>query len=249
MDSKNNVQHTGSRFPETRHTALRALKEGSSDARKLALDVITAAYRPAVYNYLRLRWSRNPETAADLTQSFFLSVLEHDYFCKYDPDRARFRTFIRVCLDRHVAKADRAAARQKRGGGAEHLSLDFVGIEDEIGRGTANSQSPEDFFKKEWMRTLLSSSINQLESHATRKNKSTQLRIFKDYDIEPTDSSERPTYKELADQYRISVQDVTNYLAAMRREFRRIVLERLREMTANEAEFRAEVREVLGVDP
>ncbi len=39
-----------------------------------------------------------------------------------------------------------------------------------------------------------------------------------------------------------------NRLAYARREFRRIVLERLREITATEEEFRAEARVLLGTD-
>ena len=45
------------------------------------------------------------------------------------------------------------------------------------------------------------------------------------------------------------VTQVTNYLAALRRRFRALVLDRLRELSASEAEFRAEARDVLGVDP
>ena len=40
---------------------------------------------------------------------------------------------------------------------------------------------------------------------------------------------------------------MTNFLAFARREFRRITLETLREMTASENEFRREARALLGV--
>ena len=42
---------------------------------------------------------------------------------------------------------------------------------------------------------------------------------------------------------------MTNHLAYARREFRRIALERLREMTGSEEEFRREARALLGVEP
>lgn len=45
------------------------------------------------------------------------------------------------------------------------------------------------------------------------------------------------------------MSDVTNYLAWTRREFRRLVLEALREITATEEEWRSEARAVLGIDP
>ena len=55
--------------------------------------------------------------------------------------------------------------------------------------------------------------------------------------------------RTLAQKFKIAPTDVTNYLAFARREFRRIALERLREMTASEDEFRREARAMLGVDP
>jgi hypothetical protein len=42
---------------------------------------------------------------------------------------------------------------------------------------------------------------------------------------------------------------VTNYLAFARREFRRIAIEKLREMCASDDEFRREARSIFGVDP
>ena len=50
-------------------------------------------------------------------------------------------------------------------------------------------------------------------------------------------------------QFQIAPTDVTNYLAFARREFRRIALDSLREMTASEDEFRREARALLGVVP
>ena len=58
----------------------------------------------------------------------------------------------------------------------------------------------------------------------------------------------RPSYAVLATELSIAVTDVTNYLAFARREFRRCVLEQLREMTGSEEEFRREALFILGVD-
>jgi hypothetical protein len=48
--------------------------------------------------------------------------------------------------------------------------------------------------------------------------------------------------------YGIGVSDVTNHLARTRRRFREIVLDKLRDMTATDEEFRSEARAVLGID-
>ena len=44
----------------------------------------------------------------------------------------------------------------------------------------------------------------------------------------------------------VTVATVTNHLAAMRKEFRKIVLERLRELTSSDAEWEAEAARLLG---
>ena len=51
----------------------------------------------------------------------------------------------------------------------------------------------------------------------------------------------------MAQQFGVKGSDVTNYLAYARREFRRIVLEQLREMTGSEEEFRQEAQSLLGI--
>ena len=63
------------------------------------------------------------------------------------------------------------------------------------------------------------------------------------------DPAGRPSYAALAAELEIQTTDVTNYLAFARREIRRLVLEKLREITATEEEFRAEAAAVLGVAP
>jgi hypothetical protein len=52
----------------------------------------------------------------------------------------------------------------------------------------------------------------------------------------------------LAQEFGLDPSVVNNYLAAARRNFRRIILEKLREITATEEEFRNEARSLLGVE-
>jgi DNA-directed RNA polymerase specialized sigma24 family protein len=58
----------------------------------------------------------------------------------------------------------------------------------------------------------------------------------------------RPTYGVLADELGLTSVQVTNYLAAARRSLRRLVLRRLRRLTASDAEFRAEARALFGIE-
>ena len=69
--------------------------------------------------------------------------------------------------------------------------------------------------------------------------------MFQQYDLVP-DDRDRPTYADLARRLGLSPTDVTNELAAARREFRRLVLEALREQCASDEEFEAETRALSG---
>ena len=70
--------------------------------------------------------------------------------------------------------------------------------------------------------------------------------MFEAYDLEP---EEGVSYRALSEKFAMPETTVTNRLAAVRRRFREIVLDTLREVTANEREFRAEARALLGIEP
>src|SRR6202008_5016749 len=91
-------------FPATRLSVLEAVRTGDEDARQQAFGCLTAANWKPVYKYLRLRWHASPQDAEDLAQGFFAAAFEKGFFDRYDPQRARFRTFLRACLDGFASK-------------------------------------------------------------------------------------------------------------------------------------------------
>lgn len=78
--------------------------------------------------------ARPARDAEDLAQEFFSRAVQRGFFDDYDPERARFRTYLRTCLDRFAANARRDERRLKRGGGVTMLSLDVAGVERELCR-------------------------------------------------------------------------------------------------------------------
>jgi hypothetical protein len=102
----------------------------------------------------------------------------------------------------------------------------------------------DELFEKEWVRSLFGLSVERLAAECSERGKDVHFRIFRRYDLDEGEG-DRPTYAELAQELGIAPTDVTNHLAFARREFRRITLETLREMTATEDEFRREARSLL----
>jgi RNA polymerase sigma factor (sigma-70 family) len=236
-------------FPLTRHSVVLGSASPDADTRQRAFASLVEAYWKPVYKYVRLKWQASPEEAEDLTQGFFARAFEKDFFRGYDPAKARFRTFLRTCLDGFMANERKAAGRLKRGGGVQHVALDFETAEGELRQhDVAVPADMEEYFEREWARSVLALSVDRLRVHYREARRETYFRVFERYDLDATASGERLTYSELANEIGVSAADVTNYLAAARRQFRAIVLERLRELTATDDEFRDEARRLLGVD-
>ncbi len=237
------------RFPATRHSALLALADENPETRIRAREKLISVYWKPVYKYVRLKWNKDREAAEDLTQGFFLEEIEKNFFKNFEKQKARFRTFLRVCLDRFVQKQNQSASRIKRGGDVKFVSLDYDGAENEISR--ANSpviNNAERFFAEQWAHDLLSSSVTELRTRLANDNKQDYYKVFERYDIQRAESGEKVTYAEIAQALEISVESVTNYLAYARKLFRQIVKDTLREITASDQEYREELKAVLGVD-
>jgi RNA polymerase sigma factor (sigma-70 family) len=220
----------------------------SDDAedRQRAMDTLISAYWKPVYKYIRLHWHKDREPAADLTQDFFLKLLEKHLLDRFDPERARLRTYLRLCVDGLVMNTDKSAQRLKRGGTVTHLSLDFESAEGELRQlPVASGDDPEELFSREFARSLFANAVERVRAKCVQEDKPLHFRIFELYDIEG--GARQLTYEEVGRRFGIKATDVTNYLAFARREFRRTVLEELRGMTATEEEFRREAMALLGL--
>lgn len=227
-------------FPTTRRSVVLALASTDAAERTRAFDTLVACYWKPLYKYARVAWSRKREDAEDLTQSFFTRAFEKESLATYDPAKASFRTFLRLLFDRHVSNEWTAGQRLKRGGGEVHL--DFDAAEAEIGRD-ASAVTPEEYFQREWVRSMFALAVDRLRACCTEEGKHVQFAIFEAYDL---DDDRGVSYRELAVRFDVPETQVTNYLSFMRRRFREIVLAALREVTATDAEFRNESRSLLG---
>jgi RNA polymerase sigma factor (sigma-70 family) len=228
MDADTQIGGENARFPDTRHSAIAAACGDDDDRRTSGFDVLIAAYWKPVYRYIRVKWRRSNEDAKDLTQSFFAAVIEKNFFHSYDAGKGTFRTFLRVCLDRFLANDHKFEGRRKRS--AEFVVMDLD--------ATAAGESADDIFRREWERCLFEDAVEDLRESLRARGRGVCFEVFERYDL----AEEPASYERLAREFDISTSAVTNYLAAARRELRRLVLDRLRSATTGDREFRREAR-------
>jgi RNA polymerase sigma factor (sigma-70 family) len=249
--SQDDFQSGGDRFPPTRRSVIEAVRSIDAGERECALEALCAAYWRPIYKYVRWRWHRPAEAAQDLTQGFFAELLERELLDRFDPKKSRLRTYLRVCVDSFVRNEDKAGRRQKRGGNVLHVALDFASAEEEFGATVMDPalipspESLEEFFEKEWVRSLFALAVEDLRELCGARERERTFHLFEAYDLE---GGEKMSYGQLARDYGISMTDVTNALAWARREFRTIALGRLRELCGSEEEFHREARAAFGWD-
>jgi hypothetical protein len=181
-----------------------------------------------------------------MTQAFFTRALEKDLLERYDPAKARLRTYLRMCVDGFVANERQAAGRIKRGGDRQILAFDFCSADEELKQHSSLDGNLDVFFERAWVRALFGRAVEALRAECSASGKIIHFALFERYDLNGPDAQEKPTYASLAAEFGIAVTQVTNHLAFARGRFRSLLLEALRIATGSEEEFREEARRLLG---
>ena len=153
MDQDTAIGGPRGHFPSTQLSLLEAANRSLSNE---ALERVIALYWKPVYRFIRVKFHKNNEDAKDLTQSFFTTALQRDFFTRFDPAKAAFRTYLRMAVERFAASEHAAAHRQKRGGDVEFVPVDDQAI---------TTESAEQVFEREWQRQLFFLDIDDLRAH------------------------------------------------------------------------------------
>jgi len=119
-------------------TVLRA-RERSAEA----LETLARRYWKPLYSYIRSK-VQDRASAQDLTQDFFVYLLEKDLLQRVGPTRGSFRGFLRAVADRFLSDQRDRERAVKRGGGRERVSLDFAEADTDF----AENESPERAFER-----------------------------------------------------------------------------------------------------
>jgi RNA polymerase sigma-70 factor (ECF subfamily) len=160
----------GDVFATTRWTVVLAAGRQSTPQADQALDELCRTYWYPLYAYVR-RQGHSREDAEDLTQAFFVRFLARNYLEGLSSERGRFRAFLLASLKHFLANERDRAARQKRGGGAPPLSLDWQSADTRYHLEPADALSPDKIYDREWALTLLERVIVRLRDECAAEGK------------------------------------------------------------------------------
>lgn len=171
-----------SSFVETRWTLVRRTGQGGEGG-AAALSELCALYHTPVERFVR-QWCGAGEGAAerarDLTQEFFLRLLQRQHLGAAEAEKGRFRSYLLGAVKHFLCDMVDRSRALRRGGGTVQLSLDEVG--DELPPGALedrHNSPPDQEFDRQWALALLARALQTLEQEMDAEGRSTQFTTLK----------------------------------------------------------------------
>jgi RNA polymerase sigma factor (sigma-70 family) len=229
-------------FATTRWSLIREAGYGEGSAACEALAVLCEAYWYPLYAYVRRR-GRQPAEAQDLTQAFFVHLLEGKALAVADPQRGRFRSFLLQSLKNFMATERRRQRARKRGGNRQPLPLDFESGEDRYRREPVDADTPERLFQRRWALTLLEESLAALRGEYESSGRGA---LFAALQPHLQGGSGALSYAELGASLGMSEGAVKVAAHRLRRRYREILRGTIAQTVSSPAEIDEELRELMG---
>jgi len=235
-------QTTGSAgwFKTTHWSVVLEAGRRDSPGADVALATLYQNYWHPVYCYAR-RLGRSPEDAKDLSQAFFLRLVEKDYLKDLDRETGKFRSFLLVVLKRFLANEWDRANRQKRGGGCHIVSIDAQDTELRYLAEPVDHRTPDKEFDHRWALAVLERVGNRLNAEMVEEGKAivfAELRGFVSGD------GGGASYSEAATRLQMSEGALRVTVHRLRHRYRELLREEIGSTVDDPAKIDEEIRQL-----
>jgi RNA polymerase sigma-70 factor (ECF subfamily) len=214
----------------------RAASPASGQARA-ALDELCRAYWYPIYAFIR-RKGNDPERALDLTQDFFLHLIENDVLASAREGKGRFRSFLRTVCHHFLIDA----WRKKPAGAKASLSINVRDAEGRYLIEPTDHVTPEHVFDRAWAITLLNRVLSILANQYAQAGKSA---LFDQLKIVLIDGKGSVRTAELSQRLNMSQNAVEIAKCKLRKDYREILLQQIAATLDDPSDLEDEKRSLL----
>ena len=228
----------GGRFTTTHWSLVLAAADAEDAHCREALAELCQVYWYPLYAFVR-RQGHGPHDAQDLTQEFFMRLLEKDYLGDVDRSKGKFRSFLLAALKHFLSKEWARAKTLKRGGGRKLVSLDILYAEDCYRREPEDNATPERLFERRWALTLLDRVLARLSTEYETTGKRATFELLQGC---LTGDSDLLPYAELAPRLGMTEGAIKVVVHRLRQRYRHVLREEISQTVADPAEIDDEIR-------
>jgi RNA polymerase sigma factor (sigma-70 family) len=216
-------------------------KNGAQKGRDALAELCRTYWRPIFLFVCRRGYST--EDAQDLTQDFFVKILERNWLEHADPNRGRFRSLLLTSLQNFLNSAAERTHTRKRGGDVKFVSWDEWMAETpsqlSISAQALDSLPPERLFDLRWATTVVEQALQRLRDECEGKNR---LRLFYALSRHLTEEREEVSYANLSASLGVAETAVKKQLHIMRQRYRCLLRDEVARTVENPADVEDEIR-------
>lgn len=204
-----------------------------------AVECLYRAYSHPVYAFIRRR-GRSRHDAQDLTQDFFIHLLEKKTLSRANQERGKFRTFLLGALQRFLADKAEYANAKKRGGGSNMLFLDDDKAEQQYQLAAPDGVTAEELFQRRWAASLIGLTMLRLKEELSAAGKSRLFQALEGLILGAADSPQQ----EIADRLGVSASVVRTTIHRLRGRYRELLREEILRTLTDPKDIELEIKEL-----
>ena len=229
----------GASFHTTRWTIVMKAAQSQAPGGESALAQLCRTYWYPLYMFARRR-GHSPNEAQDLTQGFFLHLLEQKALAGVDRLKGKFRSFLLASFQNHLSDQVDRARRLKRGGDKEFVELDAEEAEERYRLELAECLTAEKMFDARWAMTLLAEALNRLRQEYSSEAKTSTFEALKAF-LDPVNSTAPPSYEEVANRLQLSTGAVKTLIHRLRKRYTALLREEVGRTVTDATEIDDEI--------
>lgn len=243
MEKENAAAGSNGAFRTTHWTIVLTAARPDSESKCEAFGRIYSDYWYPLYAYIRRRGYLPPD-AEDITQGFFLHVINHQSLDGLVREGGKFRTFLLRLLDNFLANEWDRQRAQKRGAGQPLLSLDVAAGEFRYSQEPSDRHTPETLYERQWVFTVLA---KVLEAQAAECEAAGKGNLFADLRLHLQGERSGLPYAEVAARHGMTEGAVKVAVHRLRQRYRELLHKEIARTVGGSHEVDEELRHFIKV--
>jgi RNA polymerase sigma-70 factor (ECF subfamily) len=227
----------------TTHWSVVLTAQGRSPAADQALEKLCRTYWWPLYGFVR-RNGFGPEESQDLTQGFFVLLLERRDFDAVRREKGRLRSYLLVALKNFLAKARRRQLTIKRGEGRALVPLEELVAREYADAELADNLTADRIYERHWALTLLEVVLARLEKEYRTAGNTTLFDYLKEF---LSDEPDRRSQAEVAAELGMTENAVKQAFHRLRQRYRQLLREEVAQTVAVPGDIEDELRHFISV--
>ena len=230
-------------FVTTRWSLIRQrMAPGAPSRVDPGLEQLCQIYWRPIFTYI-YREGYSAADAQDLTQDFFIRIMEGNLLESADPDRGRFRSLLLKSLKRFLMDAEAKQRRHKRGGRLQFVSLETwmaqAPAQVALSKEAMDCVPPKMLFDAGWAAAIAEEALRRLRLECASKGRRRVYEVLHPY---LTMDKSETSYEALARALGVPEPAIKSLLHHFRTRYRALLREEIRKTVESDANVDDEIR-------